>query len=219
MKRKQFLVIGVGRFGTAVATSLFEQGHEVVAVDIDEAQIARIKSHVTHALISDATEEETLEELGVSNFDAVIVAIGDDFEANILATLAAKAAGAQYVISKSVSEPGARVLSRVGADLVVRPEHDMGARVARQLTTPDLVDAFQLGEEHAVIEIEASEKIVGPLSKSRLPNRFGVQVIAVQRDGEVTVSPAADFEIQAEDRLVLLGNQEGVDRFREYLSD
>lgn len=218
MKRKQFLVIGVGRFGGALATSLFEQGHEVVAVDVDEGRIADIKSQVTHAVIADATDEETMKELGVSNFDAVVVAIGTDFEANILATLAAKAGGAQHLVSKAVSGPGARVLSSVGADVVVRPEHDMGVRLAGQLTTPDLVDAFQLGEDHAVIEVEANDKVTGPLKKSRLPNEFGVQVIAVQRGDDLVVTPRADFDVRKGDRLVLIGSQEAMDRFRTHLS-
>lgn len=217
MASKQFLVIGVGRFGSAVATTLFDRGHEVVAIDMDEGRIDRIMDRVTHAVIGDATDQSTLDELGVSNFDAVVVAIGTDFEANILATLAAKAAGAAHVLSKAVSEPGARVLSQIGADVVVRPEHDMGLRVARQLTTPDLVDAFQLGEDHAVVEMEAGEKLTGSLRDLRLPNRFGVSVIAVQRAGELKITPTAEFEIVRGDIVVLIGSRTAMDEFQDHL--
>lgn len=219
MKKKQFLVIGVGRFGSALATSLFAQGHEVVALDIDEGRIDGVMDHVTHAVIGDASDQKTLEDLGVSNFDAVIVAIGSDFEASILAALAAKAAGAEYVVSKAVSEPGARVLSAIGANVVVRPEHDMGLRVARQLTTPDLVDAFNLGEDHAVIEVDVHEKMTGTLEELRLPNRFGVVVIAVQRDEDITITPGADFDVRTGDKLVLIGSNDAIEAYREHLSE
>src|SRR5690606_2080152 len=137
---RQFLVLGVGRFGSALATALYEQGHEVVAVDRSEERVERVMERVTHALIADATDDHVLRDLGVANFDAVIVAIGANFEANVLATVTAKGLGAQRVVSKASSEVAANVLTRVGADLVVRPEHDMGLRLAQHLTTPELLD-------------------------------------------------------------------------------
>ncbi len=138
MKVQQFLVIGAGRFGSAVATTLYDLGHEVVVVDQREAAIEAIMDQVTHAIIADATDEQALNKIGVANFDAVIVAIGTGLESNILATLAAKSIGARHVVSKATSNLAARVLARVGADLVVRPEHDMGQRLARQLAAPSI---------------------------------------------------------------------------------
>ena len=218
MKSGEFLVIGAGRFGQALATTLYDLGHSVVVVDRNGALIENIMDRVTHALIADATEEETLRELGVEAFDRVIVAIGTDFEANVLATVNAKACGAKYVISKATSAVMATVLSRVGADEVIRPEHDMGIRLANHLTTPSIVDAFNLGDDYNVVEVEAGEKLNGPLSESRLPNRFGVQVIAVNRDGDLTISPRADFEVQRGDRIVVIGSVEAVNELRDYLS-
>lgn len=219
MRKRQFLVLGVGRFGTALATALHEQGHQVVAVDRSEERVERIMERVTHALIADATDEHVLRDLGVANFDAVIVAIGANFEANVLATVTAKSLGAQHVVSKASSEVAANVLTRVGADLVVRPEHDMGLRLAQHLTTPELLDAFSLGEGHAVIEVEANRKLQGSLAHLRLPNRFQVQVIAINRGGALTLSPSADFVLQRGDRLVVIGSNAAIDRFRDHLSD
>lgn len=219
MKTMQFLVIGIGRFGSVLATELFEEGHEVVVIDRNESRIEAIMDRVTHALVGDATDPELLEEVGVANFDTVVIAIGADFESNILATVAAKSAGAERVLSKAVSELGARVLSRVGADLVIRPEHDMGVRLAQQLTTPNLVDAFSLGEDHTVIEVETKEKIHGRLDELKLPNRFGIQVIAVHHDGDLIVSPGADYAVGPGDKLVLIGSKEAVAKFRDHLSD
>lgn len=212
---KQILVIGAGRFGTAVAATLADAGHEVVVVDHDEAALRPVMDQVAHAAVADATDEETLRRLGISNFDTVVVAIGTDFEAGVLATVAAKAAGAPRVVAKATSGTAARVLHRVGADEVVRPEHDMGVRLAHQITTPSLVDAFMLGEDHEVVEIEVGddELLHGRLAKLRLPNRFGVQVIAVTREGQLQVSPGAEFEVRAGDRLVVIGSVESVRRF------
>lgn len=219
MKAKQFLVIGAGRFGSAVATTLYSLGHEVVVVDRSEEAVEAIMNQVTHAAIVDATDEAALRKLGCGNFDAVIVAIGHNLEANILATVAAKSVGARHVVSKVASDLAARVLARVGADEVIRPEHDMGIRVARQLATPSIIDAFNLGPEHGVIEIEVRPRLAGTLERLRLRNRFGVQVIAVNRAGRLEVSPHADFELKPGDKVVLIGSNEAIERIRDFLSE
>jgi trk system potassium uptake protein TrkA len=219
VKAKQFLVIGAGRFGSAVATTLYSLGHEVVVVDRSEEAVEAIMNQVTHAAIVDATDEAALRKLGCGNFDAVIVAIGHNLEANILATVAAKSVGARHVVSKVASDLAARVLARVGADEVIRPEHDMGIRVARQLATPSIIDAFNLGPEHGVIEIEVRPRLAGTLERLRLRNRFGVQVIAVNRAGRLEVSPHADFELKPGDKVVLIGSNEAIERIRDFLSE
>jgi len=219
MRKRQFLVVGVGRFGGALATALHAQGHEVVAVDRSDERVERIMQDVTHGLIADATDEVVLRDLGVANFDTVVIAIGANFEANVLATVTAKSLGAKRVISKASSEVAANVLIRVGADLVVRPEHDMGLRLAQHLTTPELLDSFNLGEEHSVIEIKTNGKLQDSLAHLRLSNRFQVQVIAVNRAGALTLSPGADFVLQRGDRLVVIGSNLAIGRFRDYLSD
>lgn len=217
---KQILVIGAGRFGSAVALTLARAGHEVVVCDLHEEALRPLMDEVTHAAVLDATDEDALRHLGVGNFDVVVVAIATDFEAGVLATLAAKAAGAARVVAKATGATAAHVLSRVGADDVVRPEHDMGVRLAQQITTPSIVDAFQLGEGHEVVEVDVGENeaLHGPLAKLRLPNRYGVQVIAVTRGGELSVSPGADFEIRRGDRVVVIGSVDAVQRFESSLS-
>lgn len=219
MNAKEFLVIGAGRFGSAVAVTLHEHGHEVVVVDEDEEAVEKIMNSVTHAMIADATDEDVLARLGCNNFDAVIVAIGNDLEASTLATMGAKSCGAKRVIAKATSSISAKVLLRVGADEVVRPEHDMGARLAQTLITPDVVDAFELGEGHSVVEIETQEKLQGPLAELRLPRRFGVQVIAVYRSDELVAAPGADFELRSGDRIVVVGANEALDRLKEFITD
>lgn len=219
MRTKQYLVIGAGRFGSALATTLYQLGHEVVVVDNDEEAVEEIMNKVTHAIIADATDEVALRKLGCSNFDATIVAIGEDLESNILATSAAKAVGAQQVISKAKNETAARILSRVGADLVIRPEHDMGVRLARQISAPDVLDTLPLGDKHGVIEIEVQPSLAGRLEELRLPNRFGVQVITVNRDNQLYVTPPAEFRLQLGDKVLLLGENQGIEKLRNFLCD
>lgn len=212
---KQVLVIGAGRFGSAVATTLAASGHEVVVADIDEGALRPLMDEVADALVLDATDESALQSIGVGNFDTVVVAVASDFEAGVLATVAAKAAGASHVVVKATSATAARVLLRVGADEVVRPEHDMGVRVAERLVAPGIVDAFMLGEDHEVVEVRVGDAspLQGALRDLRLPNRFGVQVIAVDRDEDLNVSPGAEFELRTGDRVVVIGEVDALRRF------
>lgn len=217
MKKKQFLIIGAGRFGMALAAALYDAGHEVVVVDRDELRVEAAMDLVTHAVVLDATEEDELGRLGLDTFDEVVVAIGANLEASVLSIMAAKNRGATHVISKATSETAARVMLTVGADEVVRPEHDMGVRLAKTLLAPSITDAFVLGTGHEVVEFRARDKLCGRLRDLELAERFGVQVIAVSRGGGLEVSPGADFVISPGDEVVLLGDLQAVAKLRAYL--
>ena len=219
MKAKQCLVIGLGRFGTAVATTLYELGHEVVAVDVHEDNVQRVTNLVTHAAILDATDERALRSIGVGDFDEVVVAIGTDIKSNILATLAAKSLGARHVVSKAVDEVAARVLEKIGADEVIRPEHDMGVKVAQRLSGVRRRDAPDLGPNTSIVEIEVNERLRGTLKDLNLSNRFGVQVIALNRGGRVEVAPRADEELRHHDVLVVVGDNHSLEELRRFRGD
>ena len=216
---REFLIVGLGRFGSVLAQTLYDMGHEVVGVDIDEDAVERVMSHVTHAVVLDATEEGPLQKLGVGNFDHVVITLGSSLEASILATVVAKSAGAKNVIAKAISPLSARVLASVGADEVVQPEHDMGVRLARQLDAPDIMDSFALGANHGVVEIEIHGKLCGTLHDLELPKKFGVQVIAVTRLGKLEVTPSADFEVLEGDRIVVIGANEDIDKLRDFVAE
>ncbi len=219
MKTKQCLVIGLGRFGTAVATTLYELGHEVVAVDVVEDNVLKVTNLVTHAAILDATDERALRTLGIPDFDEIVIAIGTDIKANILATLNVKNLGARHVISKAVDEVAARVLEKIGADEVVRPEHDMGVRVAQRLAGVKRKDAPDLGGNISIVEIEVNERLRGTLKELNLSNRFGVQVIAINRAGKVEVTPRADEILRPHDILVVVGDNHAIDALRRFAGE
>lgn len=214
---QSFLVIGTGRFGSSVARSLFDFGLEVVAVDLSEDRLADVLDHTTHSAVVDATDDRALMQLGVADFDVVIVAIGSDLEASILATVAAKSAGAKYVISKATNRMTARILASVGADEVVRPEQDMGRRLALQLAKPNEIATLKLGPDHGAAEFEARDRLTGTIASLRLPERFGARIVAVHRGNFIEANPDDDYEVFQGDRILLIGRNEELEAVREYL--
>ncbi len=214
MTPRQYLVIGAGRFGTALAQTLTNAGHEVVVADADEAAVDAIAGEVDHALILDATDERAVAKLGVDGFDTVVVAIGRDYDASILATVAMKSAGARHLVSKADNEMIARVLASVGADEVVRPEHEMGRRLASQLTTPAVFRQLELGSDHRIAEVEP-RGLSGTLADLELRSRYGLQVLAVRRGGRLHVNPPAAFTVRPGDGLVVLSANDDFDRFHD----
>ncbi|TCP69263.1 TrkA family protein [Baia soyae] len=144
MREQHFAVIGLGRFGSSIATTLYKEGNEVLAIDIDEPRIDEIKEQVSHTVITDSTDEEALRAIGIRNFDTVIVAIGDDIQASILTVLVLKELGIRQVVAKTLNKRHAQVLYKIGADMVVFPERDMGERVAHHLMSPNVLNFLKL---------------------------------------------------------------------------
>lgn len=207
---KQFAVIGLGRFGSSLALTLAKMGHEVLAVDSDEDRVSEICDSVTHAVQADATDEDALSDLGLKNFDVVVVAM-KAFEPSILVTLYLKELGCRRVIVKAASSEHARILSKIGADSVIFPEKDMGERVAYSLVSGSVIDYIELSPEISVVEIEVSRKLSGrTLRDLDLRNRMGLTVVAIKRDDNVNVFVSPDEPLREGDVLVAVGSNEGV---------
>ncbi len=214
---KQFVVVGLGRFGASVATTLAENGHEVLAIDRDPEKVQAISADVTHAVEADATDEEALKTLGVRNFDVAVVSIGDNVSANILCTLILKELNLPYVIVKAPDTLHGKVLTKVGADRVVYPERDMGSRIAQNLISSNVLDYIEFAPEYGVIEILASEKMTGKtLKELELRANFDVNVMAIKRGEQLYISPGADDKILEGDKLVLMGKNENLDKMRDF---
>ena len=203
---KQFIVLGLGRFGSAVATTLVELGHEVLGVDNDEERVNDLKDKITQAVQADITEERVLKELGVKNFDAAIVSIGTDLEASILVTMMLKEMGLKYIIAKAQNNLHAKILKKIGVDKVVFPERDMGARIARRLITPNIKDYVELEPNYNIMEIEALPEFVDKsLSELDLRNKYGINVLAIKKDNSFNISPQAKDVIKKDDFLIVIG--------------
>ncbi|SDS21580.1 trk system potassium uptake protein TrkA [Paenibacillaceae bacterium GAS479] len=211
MRKKQFAVVGMGRFGSSVAQSLSEMGFEVLAIDSDEDRIQEIASTVTHAVSADTTDEEALRAIGVRNFDVVVVAIGEDIQASILTTLILKDLGVPYLIVKAQNELHGKVLSKIGADRVVYPERDMGLRVAHHLISPSVLDFIELTPEHGIIEIEAPDAMIGrTLKQLDLRARHQCNVLGIKNNGKMDITPSPDHVIGREDVLVIVGSNKDI---------
>ena len=203
---KQFIVIGLGRFGSAVATTLVELGHEVLGVDNDEERVDDLKDKITQVVQADITEEKVLKELGVKNFDAAIVGIATDLEASILVTMMLKEMGLKYIIAKAQNDLHAKVLKKIGVDKVVFPERDMGARIAQRLITPNIKDYVELEPDYNIIEIEALPEFVDKsLSELDMRNKYGINALAIKRDSSFNISPRAEDIIKKDDFLIVIG--------------
>lgn len=213
---KQFVVIGIGRFGGALAQRLYELGHEVLAIDSNEDEIQNISDKVTHAVTADATDESALKSLGIRNFDVGIVAIGSDIQSSIITTLMLKDMGVKYVVAKAQNDLHAKVLYKIGADRVVFPERDMGERVAHNLIATNLLEFIELSPEYSIIEFAVPHNWVGKnLRDLNLRVKYGVNVVATKRNNEINAAPMADEEILEKTVLVIIGSNDGIKRLEK----
>ncbi len=212
---KSFIVIGLGRFGTAVACELYRRGNEVLVVDKDEDVVQRISDQVTHAVVGDANEESVLRAIGVRNFDCVIVSIASDIQDSVLITLMLKEMGVKYVIAKAQSALHTKVLDRIGADRVVFPEHDMGQRIAQALSSTNVIDFIELSPDFSIVEIRSPGSWQGKtLMELSVRAEHGVNVLAIRgQDGRINaISPTADQRINEGDVLVVIGANDDIER-------
>jgi len=209
MAKKQFAVIGMGRFGSSVAGALSNLGFEVLAIDLDEQKIQDVAGMVTHAVATDTTDEEALRSLGLRNFDVVVVAIGADIQSSILTTLILKDLGVPRLIVKAQNELHGKVLNKIGADKVIFPERDMGLRVAHHLISPNILDYIELSDAHSIVELKAPKKAVGKnLKQLDIRAKFKCNVMAIKTAGQMNISPYAEDIIMEDDILVIVGKNE-----------
>lgn len=208
---KQFAVIGLGRFGTSVATTLHKAGYDVLAVDIDQERVQKFSDEVTHVAQADTTDENSLIALGIRNFDVVVVAIGDDIQANVLTALLIKELGVPYIVAKASSSLHGKMLQKIGANRVVYPEYDMGQRVAHNLVSTNVLDYIELSPNLSLVEITAPKMLVGrTLVETNLRGNYEVNVVAIKRGEEIIVPPRPTEQIAEQDILIIVGKIKGV---------
>lgn len=211
----RFAVLGMGSFGSNVARTLFEQGHEVMAVDRDKDMVEAVKDFVTHAVQMDAADRENLQALQVEDVDVAVVSLGPKMEPSILAVLYLHEMGARRIIAKALTEDHGKILESVGATEVIYPEKDMAVRTAQRLTSPNVLECHPLLSGLSIQEIAPPNKFIGKsLSQLDLRNKYGIQVIAVKEiiPEKTTLIPSADFVIKDSDILIVLGEEKALDR-------
>ena len=208
MIKRQFAVLGLGKFGASVAETLAGAGYEVIAVDVDEDKIQEIADQVTYALRADVTEPGVLKNIGVSNVDAVIVAMSDNMEASVMATILAKEAGAPYVLSKANNEMHGTILRRIGADEVILPEKAMGTRTAKKLISRNFLDLYELSRAFSMVEIKMPELWVGKtLREMDLPKK-GINVIGIIDGDKVRLGLDPDQALPADATVIIVAKND-----------
>ncbi len=214
---KKFAVIGLGNFGFTAARVLFDEGHEVIAVDRDNDRVQKIMPFSSQAIIGDATQKEMLSTLGLEDMDAVIVSMGDDANASTLITLYLREAGVKRIVVKAIDGDHGKILMNVGATNVIYPEKDMAAKVAKSLSTPDVLDYFPMTGDYAIAEIAPVADFVGKtLAELQLRHEYNVNVIGIKElvPEKFVAVPQPDFVIKDSDVLLVIGSREDINRIR-----
>ena len=213
---RSYIVVGLGRYGTQVARKLSELGCEVLAIDTCAAKVQQVSNDVTHAVVADARDKEVLRALGAKEFDCAVVAIGESLGDSVLATMNLKELGIPKVVCKAHDETHRQVLKKMGADQVVIPEHEQADRLAKSLASRNVLDYIELSEDYGIVEIPAPQSWTEKsLIELNVRAKLGVNILAIRRGGEITVSPSADFRIAQGDILVVLGDNAALKRVQK----
>ncbi|WML43544.1 TrkA family potassium uptake protein [Neobacillus sp. PS3-40] len=214
MKKKDFAVIGLGRFGGSICRTLTEQGKEVLVVDKSEARVNEYATIASHAVVGDTTDEAMLRSIGIRNFDHVIVAIGDDIQSSILTTLILKELGVENITVKAQNDYHEKVLRKIGANSVVHPERDMGIRIANNMASNNVLDYLGLSDDHSIVEIVANKRLDGhTIIGLDIRKKYGINIVAIKRGSEIIVSPQAKEMIQLNDILIVIGSDIDIEKF------
>ncbi len=208
---QEFAVIGLGRFGVSLAHKLTELGHNVLGIDKDYALVQTIADDIAQAVSLDAANEMALKAAGIAAFNTVIVAIGEDFEANLLITSALKSVGVKHVICKTNTDRQRAILLRIGADQVIQPERDRGERLAMELSVPTMLEHVPMGAHHSIAEIKLPKRYESQsLAQSNLRQRYGLSVLVIRREDTLIVAPPSNAILQKGDVLVVLGENDSI---------
>lgn len=213
---QQFAVIGLGRFGMSVARTLSELGQEVFAIDVDEDKVQRIAPVVTHAVVADVTDIEAMRSIGIRNVDVAVITVGSEVKASMVGTMVLRELGVRTIVAKANDDLHGKILEKLGADRVVYPERDGGSRLARVLTSTNLIEQIDLDPDYSIVEMTVPPSLAGrSLAELSVRARFGVYVMAIKSSDVMTVAPGADDVIHEDDVLVVIGRNDRLQRFRK----
>ncbi len=214
----QFTIIGIGNFGYYLATSLYEKGHEVMAIDKSDEIIQDIKDSVTHAVVADSTNQKALEALGIEGSDAVVVCIGSILSNSVLTALNLKEIGVNKIYAKALSSAHARVLEKMGVTEVLFPEKDIGVSLAERLHNPNIIDYLSFMEGYSISEIEVPKKFINlSLRDVDMINRYGVQVVGVKvaSTKKINFIPTGNYLFKEGDKMIILGTKKGFKKLQK----
>lgn len=214
MSKKQYMVIGLGHFGMSIAKTISANGYEVFGVDCDANKVQEASEFLTHAVRLDINDEGALKAVGMNNFDVVVIAIGSNLEASIIAALTAKEMGISHIVAKAKSLVHKKALLKIGVDRVILPEKEMGVRVANSLIFGNFVELIEISDDYGIAEIEPlKEWIDKKLLETNIRSKYGFNVVAIKNNDGIEASPAADRVFKQGDILVVLGQIDRIQKF------
>lgn len=209
MSKKDYGVLGLGKFGTAVAKTLAEGGNSVIAVDSDPDRVDEVADIVTCAMVADITDPDVLDNLGISNLDCVIIGVSTNMQANIMATILAKEKGSQFIVAKAENEIHKHILEKIGADRIVFPEGEMGSRLARNLMGGEFVDLVELSKEFSMVEMPVPDMWIGKsLRQLNVRENYGLNIIGMKRGDDLKVNMNPDEPFKSDMMLVIVGKND-----------
>lgn len=209
------MVIGLGRFGKSLALELVKEGTEVLGVDANREIVDSVAGRLTHAVVADATNEEAMRQLSVHEFDRAVIGVGNDLESSILSASVVVRLGVTNVWAKAISHAHARILTQVGVHHVVRPEHDMGKKVAH-LVRGRMLDYIEFDDGYAIVKTRPPRRIFGiPLGETHIRSKYGVTIVGVKREGQDFTHATAETVVEDGDLIIVSGGQDNVEKFSE----
>ncbi|MFS0751992.1 potassium channel family protein [Oceanobacillus sp. 1P07AA] len=215
---KDFAVIGLGRFGGSICRELSREGMHVLAIDSDEERINEYKNIAYHTVLADSTDEDALKEIGISNFDHVVVAIGENIQASILTAVILTDMGVNKITVKAQNDYHEKILNKIGVHQVVHPERDMGKRLAHNFISSNILDYLELSDDHSIVEVKAGERMIGKsLIELDIRANFGCNIVAIKKGHDINVSPSAEQALQEGDVLIVIGSDKDITRFEREL--
>ncbi len=216
MAKKQVVVIGLGRFGSGVARSLYNLGHDVLAMDVNEDRVQSMMGQVTYPVAGNATNETVLKELGVPDYDAAVVAVGSDVPGSVMACVLLKTMDIPYIVARATNELHGITLERIGVDKVIHPESEMGVRLAHNLFNPNLQEYLEMAPNFGLSRMKVPpqfvDKSLKELGFSSPRDKYGLAVLAIRRGKDVTLNPDIDDRLRSGDMLMLAGRDELLER-------
>ena len=216
MAKKQVVVIGLGRFGSGVARSLYNLGHDVLAMDVNDDRVQSMMGQVTYPISGNATNETVLKELGVPDYDAAVVAVGSDIPGSVMACVLLKTMEIPYIVARATNELHGITLERIGVDKVIHPESEMGVRLAHNLFNPNLQEYLEMAPNFGLSRMKVPpqfvDKSLKELGFSSPRDKYGLAVLAIRRGKDVTLNPDIDDMLRSGDMLMLAGRDELLER-------
>lgn len=216
-KRESFGVIGLGRFGLALAKALAKEGKDVIAIDSDENKIKEVRNDTEYAYVVSELTKAALQETGIQNCDAVIVCIGEKIDTSILTTLNVVSLGVPKVIAKANTYEHGLILEKLGAE-VVYPEHDMAVRLAKCLLTNNVLDYIMLSDDIEISELTLTDKLIGEsVADINIRKKLGLNIIAIMHNGKTITNIGPEYKFEKGDVMVVIGNRKNIEQFEDYL--